>query len=274
MVDFSQKRTWGPTPSYDYTKAYVPLNSTFKIISGSCSVESEHQVFKIAKIVKDAGANYLRGGVFRAGTYPNRNVKFGWVDQWLIKSFHDAAQANNLKNIIEVLDYTDGSMDMIAKYCDVFQVGARAMQNYTLLRLLGQFDKPVFLKRHPGSTVDETLGAVEHLLTGGVKDVSIIERGTSTFLNDARWTPSVHVIPSIQSICRVPVIWDASHATGRRDIVPQVCLAGVAAGANGILIECHENPDKSLSDAEQAVSPEVLKQIINKTHKIRGVINE
>jgi 3-deoxy-7-phosphoheptulonate synthase len=273
-MEFSSRRSWGPKPSYDYVKAYVPPSNEFKIISGSCSVESEYQVNRIAKIVKDAGANYLRGGVYRAGTYPNRTIRYGWVDEGLIKSYSEAAKENGLKNIIEVLDYSPKSMDMISKYCSVFQVGARQMQNYQLLRALGQYDKPVFLKRHPGSTVDECIGSVEHLLTGGVKDVSIIERGSSTYHTDVRWTPSIHVPCSISSICRVPVIWDASHATGRRDLVPNIALAGVAVGAQGILVECHEDPEKSMSDADQAVTPETLRKIIDKTNKIRGVLNE
>lgn len=273
-MDFSNKRNFGPTPTYDLVKSYVPIDKEFKIISGSCSVESEYQIFRIAKIVKDSGANYLRGGVFRAGTFPNRIIRFGWIDEWLIKSYHDAAKANNLKNIIEVLDYSDNSMNMISKYCDVFQVGARSMQNYSLLRLLGKYNKPVFLKRHPGCTIDECLGSVEHLLTGGVKEVSIIERGSSTYHNDSRWTPTVHVIPSIRSICSIPVIWDASHSTGRRDIVESIALAGVACGSMGLLVECHEYPEKSFSDADQAITPDILKRIILKTNKIRGILNE
>jgi len=271
-MDFSNKRIWGPNPSYDYVKAYVPPNDEFKIISGSCSVESEYQVNRIAKIVKEAGANYLRGGVYRAGTYPNRTIKYGYVDEHLIKSYSEAAKANGLKNIIEVISYQPDQLEILAKYCDVFQVGARAMQHYPLLRTLGKWGKPVFLKRHPGSTVDECLGSVEHLLTGGVKDVSIIERGSSTYHNDVRWTPTPHVVASINSICRVPVIWDASHSTGRRDLVESIALSGVAVGADGLLVECHEEPEKSMSDADQAVTPETLKSIIDKTNKIRGII--
>lgn len=272
MNEFAHRRQWGPTPRYDYVKAYVPPNNEFKIISGSCSVESEYQINRIANIVKSLGATHLRGGVFSAGSYANRNVRFGWKDESLIKDYHHAAKSNGLKNIIEVLDYSPKSMDMISKYCDVYQVGARQMQNYQLLRTLGQYDKPVFIKRNMGSTVDECLGAVEHLLTGGVKDVSIIERGSSTFLTDVRWTPCVHIIPSIGSICKIPVIWDASHSTGRRDIVESIALAGVAAGASGILIECHEDPPNSLTDPDQAVTPETLERILKKIDKIREII--
>lgn len=272
MSEFAHRRQFGPTPRYDYVKAYVPPNNEFKIISGSCSVESEYQIYRIAEIVKEAGANYLRGGIYRAGTYPNRNVRYGYVDESLIKDYSDAAKKNGLKNIIEVIGYGEDHMKMLSKYCDVFQVGARAMQHYPLLRDLGRWGKPVFLKRHPGTTVDECLGAVEHLLTAGVKDVSIIERGSSTYHTDCRWTPSIHIVPSIKSICNVPIIWDASHSTGRRDIVENVALAGVAAGANGLLVECHEEPERSISDADQAITPETLRRIIDKTNKIRGIL--
>lgn len=272
MSEFAHKRTWGPTPIYDYVKAYAPVDNSFHIISGSCSVESEDQIYSIAKIVSGLGATHLRGGVFRAGTYPRRDMHFGYVDMSLIRHYHQAAKENGLKNIIEVIEYKEETVDKLAECCDVFQVGARATQHYPLLRFLPKYGKPIYLKRNVGITVDETLGAVEHLLTAGAKDIRIIERGSSTFMNDSRWTPVVHVIPSIKSICRVPVIWDASHATGRRDIVPSVCLAGVAAGASGILVECHENPTKSLSDADQAVEPKILSEIISKTKKIREIL--
>lgn len=271
MSEFAHRRQWGPTPRYDYVKAYRHPDKTFKIISGSCSVESEHQVYSIAQKVAAAGANYLRGGIYRAGTYPNRTVQFGYVDEYLIKAFHDAAHKNGLKNIIEVIGYEQPRMKILEKYCDVFQVGARAMQHYALLRELGRWGKPVFLKRHPGSTVDECLGAVEHLLTAGVKDVSIIERGSVSYLTDSRWTPCVHIIPSIKSICDIPVIWDASHSTGRRDFVEPVAIAGVAAGAAGLLVEAHEDPEKSMSDADQAITIEQLEKIIRKSKLIRRI---
>lgn len=225
---------------------------------------------KIAAFVQYAGGTHLRGGVFRAGTYPGE--KFGWIDKIEIQKYSDIAKKYNLKNIIEVLDYTDKSLDMIAPYCDVFQVGARSMQNYSLLRRLGEFGKPVFLKRHVGCTVDEWLGAAEHLLVGGVKELALIERGSSTFHNDVRWTPCVHVIPSVKSICNIPVIFDASHSVGRRDLVKPMALAGTAAGAGGILIETHFEPEKSLSDADQAVSVDDYIKIIDRVKFLRRVM--
>lgn len=263
---------FGPTPHFSLVKAYKRPSDEFVIISGSCSVESFSQVYDIAGKVKAAGATHLRGGVFRAGTYPKAGAHFGWVDEELMQSFRGAAVHNGLKNIIEVLDYSDESFDLISKYCDVFQVGARSQQNYSLLRKLGQYGKPVFLKRNTGCTVDEWLGSAEHLLLGGVKELHLIERGTSSHLNDVRWVPTVHVIPSVKSICDIPVIMDASHSTGRRDLVPSVTLAGVAAGAAGILIECHTEPDKSMSDAEQCLDVKDLPELIKKINKVREAI--
>jgi 3-deoxy-7-phosphoheptulonate synthase len=257
-------------PKYDLVKNYKRPSDDFVIIGGPCSVESEWLIYKMAKIVKRFGATHLRGGVFRAGTYPGKN--FGWVDIELIKFYSKVARENDLKNIIEVLDYSEESFDLIKDHCDVFQVGARSQQNYSLLRKLGQYDKPVFLKRNTGCTVDEWLGSSEHLLAGGVKELYLIERGSSTFHNDVRWTPCIHTIPSVKSICDIPVIIDASHGTGRSDLVESITLAGVAAGAGGVLIETHITPHLSMSDAEQAVSPKKFATIIKKINKIREVL--
>lgn len=163
-------------------------------------------------------------------------------------------------------------MDFLNENCDVFQVGARAQQHYQLLRTLGQYDKPIFLKRNTGCTVDEVLGSCEHLLVGGAKEIYIIERGSSTFHTDVRWAPMPHIIPSIKSICDIPVIMDASHSTGRRDLVPSMTLAGVAAGADGVLIEVHDNPEKSLSDADQAIDLNTFKDLIDKINSIRRIV--
>lgn len=271
-MNFSHNREWGPTPNYPLVKEYKRPNDDFVIISGSCSVESDYQVNSIARMVKHAGATHLRGGVFRAGTYPKQGAHFGWVDQELIKSFHEAAKSNGLKNIIEVLDYSEESFDKIVNFCDVFQVGARSQQNYSLLRKLGQYGKPVFLKRNTGCTVDEWLGSAEHLLIGGVKELYLIERGSSTLHNDVRWTPCIHTIPSVKSICDIPVIMDASHGTGRSDLVEPVTLAGVAAGASGILVETHEDPEMSLSDKEQAITPNEFQLLMKKVSKVREAI--
>jgi 3-deoxy-7-phosphoheptulonate synthase len=249
--------------------AYQPPKKEFVVIAGPCSVESVEQIHPISDFVGRYGATHLRGGVFRAGTYPGKN--FGYIDMNLIKHYYGAAKFAKLDNIIEILDYTPESLNQIAQYADCFQVGCRQMQNYTLLRTLGQFKKPVFLKRHPGATIDEWLGAAEHLLTGGVQEMYLIERGSSTHATHVRWDLSLSMIPAVKALTKMPVIVDASHGTGRRDLVEPMTLAGVAAGAGGMLVEVHEKPTESLSDADQAVSPESFKSIMKKVKAIREI---
>ncbi len=269
MQDFSMRRVWGPTPSYPNVLAYEPPMKKFVVIAGPCSVESIEQIHPISDFVGRYGATHLRGGVFRAGTYPGKS--FGQIDMTLIKHYYGAAKFANLQNIIEILDYRASQLDEIAMYTDCFQVGCRQMQNYTLLRRLGQYKKPVFLKRHPGTTLDEWLGAAEHLLVGGVEELYLIERGSSSHVNHVRWDLSISMIPAVKALTKIPVIVDASHGTGRRDLVEPMTLAGVAAGAGGMLLEVHENPEKSLSDADQAIDPEKFKVIMKKVRSIREI---
>lgn len=271
-MSFADTRRFGPVPKYDRVREYKPKNKDFVFISGPCSAENEGHLHAMAAIVKKAGATHMRAGVFRAGTYPSDKARFGWVDQDLIMAFYDAAKSNGLKNIIEVLDYTEESFDRINNFCDVFQVGARSCQNYSLLRKLGQYNKTVFLKRNTGMTLDEFLGAAEHLLAGGVQDLYLIERGSSSFMNHVRWDLSISLIPAIGQISAIPVIVDASHGTGRRDLVEPMTLAGIAAGANGCLVECHTDPERSFSDAEQAISPKSLYELSEKITKLREVL--
>jgi 3-deoxy-7-phosphoheptulonate synthase len=267
--NFAMQRTFGPMVHYPQVESYIRQSKEFIVIAGPCSLESEKQINEIAALVKKQGATHLRSGVFRAGTYPGKN--FGLIPIHLINEFHKAAHANGLKNIIEVLDYSERSLNQLADLCDCFQIGARQMQNYTLLKKLSQYKRQVFIKRNPGSTMDELLGACEYLLSGNCEPV-IIERGSSSFMNHVRWDLSISIIPAIKSICEIPVIVDASHGTGRRDLVEPMTMAGVAAGAAGLLCEVHTEPDKSLSDAEQAISPEAFEVLMKKVTKVREAI--
>ena len=224
----------------------------------------------MAGLVRAAGATHLRGGIFRAGTYPGKN--FGLIEEDIRKAFWVAAQENGLKNIVEVLDYTDASLERILPYADCLQVGARSQQNYSLLRKLGATGKAIFLKRNPGSTLDEWLGSAEHLLAGGDCHPILIERGSSTFENHARWTLSVGMIAAAKKITKIPVIVDASHASGRRDLVAPLTLAGISAGADGCLIEVHTDPANSLSDPDQAVEPHEFYEIMQTIKQIRSVL--
>lgn len=271
MTDFSKKRSFGPVPNYPLVESYKRKNDKFIVIAGPCSVESEDHIKRMAEKVAEAGATHLRGGVWRGGTYPGQ--KIGFIEKKIIKAFHDAAHANGLRNIIEVLQYDQASMELQFDYADCFQVGARAQQHYQLLHTIGRWSsKPIFLKRNTGCTTDELLGSAEHLLRAGVKELHLIERGSSTHANDVRWAPMIHTIPSVQSICDIPIIIDASHSTGRRDMIESITLAGVAAGADGCLIEVHDRPDESLSDPDQAILPEVFTHIVEKIKAIREVL--
>lgn len=268
QLDFNKQRVWGPTPKYERVIAYNPYDKPFYVIAGPCSVEGENQIHEIARTVKECGANFLRGGVYRAGTYPGET--FGLKDD-LLKAFHDAAKINGIKNIVEVLDIR--LIDRLLPYADCFQVGCRQMQHYALLRELGKIKKTVFLKRHPGSTLDEFLGAAEHLLVGGQCTPVLIERGTSSLHTHCRWDLSVSVIAAIKNITQMPIIVDASHGSGRADLVEPLTLAGVAAGADGFLNETHFSPYTSMSDKDQAITPHKFKAILKKVNKIRSAIN-
>lgn len=263
---FAKRRQWGPSPSYQRVESYIPPHGNFISIAGPCSVESAEQINDIAAIVKALGATHLRGGCFRAGTYPGQN--FGWIDLDLIKAFQTVANWNKMQNIVEVFDHNSQDTWKALKFADCVQVGCRQQQNYPLLRFVGNLGRPVFLKRHPGSTIDEFLGSAEHVLTAGCKELYLIERGSSTNHTHVRWDLSISMIPAIQAITNIPIICDASHGTGRRDLVEPMALAGVAAGANGLLVEVHADPEKSISDSDQAITPKTYKELVQKVNKV------
>lgn len=250
MSEFAKKRIWGPTPNYPFVEAYKN-NDAFYSIAGPCSVESEEQVNKVASEIGKCGIKYMRGGIFRAGTYPGDF--FGFIDEELIDCFSSVAHDHLLGVVLEVLDSTDDGLEIYQRYADVLQIGARQMQNYNLLKIVAGLEKPVFLKRNMGANMNEWLGAAEYLLKNGAEEVALIERGSSTFMNHVRWDLSISIIPAIKKITQMPVIIDASHGTGRRDLVEPMLYAGIAAGAQGFLLETHPNPEKSISDSDQAV---------------------
>lgn len=263
---FAKRRTWGPKPNYPLVESYSPprLQHPFFVLAGPCSVESEEQIRHVAKVVGSYGATHLRGGVFRAGTYPGKN--FGMVDDGLLNVFQKAAHEFGMLNVIEVLDYSDEALEKVSRYADCLQVGCRQMQNYTLLRKVGRMGRQVFLKRHPGATIDEWLGAAEHLLTAGNCEPILVERGSATNATHVRWDLSISMIPAVQALTRIPILVDGSHGTGRRDLVEPMTLAGIAAGANGLLVETHPDPEKSLSDADQALSLDAFMSLMDQVN--------
>lgn len=252
MNEFAKKRVWGPEPKYELVENYTKKVHGLISIAGPCSIEDEGQISEIAQELGMLGVRYMRGGIFRAGTYPSSY--FGMIDEGLIKIFNTLAHKNNMACVLEVLDYSPLSLAIYRRYADVFQVGARQMQNYKLLHILARDGRPVFLKRNMGANIHEFLGAAEHLLMGGSSEIYLIERGSSTFMNHVRWDLSISAIAAIKRMTHIPVIVDASHGTGRSDLVEPMTYAGIAAGADGYLIETHPRPGESISDSEQAIS--------------------
>jgi 3-deoxy-7-phosphoheptulonate synthase len=243
------KRVWGPTPRYPELLS-TDKGGAFKdmiIIAGPCSVESPAQISKIVPVLKDSSVTFARGGVFRAGTYPPQD--FGLRREILGRWARDVRKAG-LKTIIEVIDIRQ--IKELEPYADAFQIGARHCQDYALLTELAAFNKVVSIKRGMGMTLDEFLGAAEYLTRGRCTPI-LIERGSATHMNHVRWDLSISLIAAVKRVTGLPILVDASHGTGRRDLVEPMIMAGIAAGADGFLIEVHPDPEKSISDADQAV---------------------
>jgi 3-deoxy-7-phosphoheptulonate synthase len=220
------------------------------VAAGPCSVESREQIHSIAESVSRAGAKILRAGAFKPRTSPYAFQGLGEKGLQLIR---EAADKFNLFVVSEVMD--PSQIQMMGAYVDIFQVGARNMQNYFLLRALGEVKKPVLLKRGMSATIEELLLSAEYILSGGNYNVILCERGIRTFETATRNTLDIAAIPVIQKLSHLPIIADPSHGTGRRDKVPPMARAAVAAGADGLLIEVHNDPDHALSDGAQSLDP-------------------
>lgn len=236
------------------------------VIGGPCFVESPELIDKIVAEIADK-VTFFRGGVFRAGTYPPAE-NYGW-DLEVLKYYHQKAKEYGKANIVDILDYRD--IDKIEPYLGAFQVGTRAAQNYALLTELAKQEKPVFLKRGAWQTIDEWLGSLEYLVKYGKKNIYLTERGTVGFDNHTRYTLCLSSIPAIKEICNVPIIIDACHGTGRRDLVSPLTYAGIACGASGLLLETHPEPEKSLSDADQTISFETFHKTVDKCREIYNI---
>jgi 3-deoxy-7-phosphoheptulonate synthase len=220
------------------------------IMAGPCSAESDEQVEAAAVAVKRAGAKILRGGAFKPRSSP---YSFQGMGEEGLRLLRAAADRHNLKLITEVMDLSQ--IDLIGRYAHIFQVGARNMQNFTLLRELGKARIPVMVKRGISATIEEWLLSAEYVLAGGNPDVMLCERGIRTFETTTRNTFDISAIPVVQQLSHLPVIADPSHGTGRRDKVAPMARAAVAAGADGLIIEVHHDPDHALSDGAQSLVP-------------------
>jgi 3-deoxy-7-phosphoheptulonate synthase len=220
------------------------------VIAGPCSAESEEQVETTTAAVKRAGAKILRGGAFKPRSSP---YSFQGLGEGGLKMLRSAADRHGLKLVSEVMDLSQ--IELVERYVDILQVGARNMQNFTLLRELGKARKPVLLKRGISATIEEWLLSAEYVLAGGNMEVMLCERGIRTFESYTRNTLDISAIPVVQKLSHLPVLVDPSHATGRRDKVAPVARAAVAAGADGLLIEVHCDPDHAKSDGAQSMFP-------------------
>jgi len=231
--------------------------SDIVVAAGPCSVESREQILSITESVSKAGARILRGGAFKPRTSPYAFQGLGEKGlQWM----REAADKFNLFVVSEVMD--PSQIQMMGAYVDIFQVGARNMQNYFLLRALGEVQKPVLLKRGMSATIEELLLSAEYILSGGNYNVVLCERGIRTFETATRNTLDIAAIPVIQKLSHLPIVADPSHGTGRRDKVPPMARAAVAAGADGLLIEVHNDPDRALSDGAQSLYPANFAQLM------------
>lgn len=267
MNEFTNRREWGPKANYPNVLAYPKQKDDLILIAGPCSIESIEQIETVVKALVPLKPTFMRGGVYRAGTFPGKN--FG-LQRELLFDWAREARRNGLETIVEVLDIRE--LDIIDRAADAFQVGARHMQDYALLKELSKSNKTVTLKRHPGSTLDEFLGACEYLAGGNCKPI-LIERGSSSLMRHVRWELSVSLIAAVKEMCNVPILVDSSHGSGRRDLVGPLCYAGLAAGADGMLVEVHPEPCKSLSDSDQAFPLDRLGELVTKAKNVRRALD-
>jgi 3-deoxy-7-phosphoheptulonate synthase len=237
------------------------------VMAGPCSIESEDQIHAIAEIVAKAGARVLRGGAFKPRTSP---YSFQGLGGEGLRYMREAADANGLGTVSEVMDASQ--VELMSEYVDIFQIGARNMQNFALLKALGRSNKPVLLKRGLSATIEDLLMSAEYILAGGNHDVILCERGIRTFETALRNTFDISAIPVVQQATHLPIIADPSHATGFRDKVAPMARAAVAAGADGLMVEVHHDPEKAMSDGPQSLFPDQFVELIEQLRQIAQTI--
>ncbi|HEX9751198.1 MAG TPA: 3-deoxy-7-phosphoheptulonate synthase [candidate division Zixibacteria bacterium] len=239
----------------------------FAVVAGPCAVESAEQIDKAAAAVKSAGAHMLRGGAFKPRTSP---YSFQGLGEPGLKLLAEAGQRNGLPVVTEAIDAE--SLELVVRYADMVQIGARNMQNFSLLRRAGRCGKPVILKRGMAATLEELLMAAEYIVNEGNHDVVLCERGVRTFADHTRNTLDLSAIPFVQRTSHLPIIADPSHGTGRREKVTPLSCAAAAVGADGLIIEVHPDPDHALSDGQQSLYPDQFVDLIARVRAITTVI--
>ena len=232
-------------------------NEPVVMMAGPCSVESRDQILRIAELVAKAGAKVIRGGAFKPRTSP---YSFQGMGEEGLALLREAADRYNLLVVSEVMDHTQ--IPLVARYADILQVGARNMQNYNLLKEVGKQSKPVLLKRGIAATIEELLLSAEYVMSEGNYNVILCERGIRTFESYTRNTMDISAIPVVKKLSHLPIVADPSHGTGRRDKVIPMARAAVAAGADGLIIEVHHDPEHALSDGAQSLRPEQFAELM------------
>ena len=237
------------------------------VMAGPCSVETRDQIEQIAENVARDGAKVIRGGAFKPRSSP---YSFQGLGEEGLRMMREAADRNKLLVVSEVMDQTQ--IPLLTEYADILQVGARNMQNYNLLRQLGEVRKPVLLKRGISATIEELLLSAEYILSGGNYDVILCERGIRTFEVSTRNTMDISAIPVVKSLSHLPIIADPSHGTGRRDKVIPMARAAVAAGADGLIVEVHHDPDRALSDGAQSLRTQQFTELMDQLRIIAPAV--
>jgi 3-deoxy-7-phosphoheptulonate synthase len=241
----------------------------FTLMAGPCSVESEEHVKRMAAVAREGGATVLRGGAFKPRTSP---YSFQGLGEKGLRFLREAADENGMDVITEVMD--ESHVPLVAEYTDVFQIGARNMQNFSLLKAVGKTRIPVALKRGMSGTVDDLLNASEYIASGGNANIMLIERGIRTFDNKyTRNTFDLGAVPVLQKLTHYPVIVDPSHAVGAWDLVPPMAYAGTASGASGMIVEIHDHPEHALSDGPQALKPDTYLKMAQHVLDLRRLMD-
>jgi 3-deoxy-7-phosphoheptulonate synthase len=238
------------------------------LIAGPCAIESREQAFAVAEAVQRSGAKFFRGGAFKPRTSP---YEFSGLGEEALKILQEVRERFGLKIVTEALDVV--GVELVERYADMIQIGARNMQNFSLLKRAGRSRLPVLLKRGMAATIDEWLLAAEYIMGEGNYNVVLCERGVRTFAQHTRNTLDLAAVPAIRRISHLPVIVDASHATGKNYMVAPLARAGVAAGADGVLVEVHDNPDVALCDAAQALTIHEYEAMAHQLRAIHDVIS-
>jgi len=237
------------------------------IMAGPCAVETREQLLATALGVRDAGAHVLRGGAYKPRSSP---YAFQGLGEEALRLLAEASALSGLPVITEVME--PGNVGLVSEYADVLQIGARNCQNYPLLREVGRLDKPVMLKRGPGCTIEEWIMAAEHIMSQGNLQVIMCERGIKTFETATRHTLDLSAVPLVKRLTHLPVMVDPSHGTGKWYLIKSMCLAAVAAGADGVLVEVHPTPDSALCDGAQSLTPENFAECVTSMRAVAEAV--